>query len=461
MMDKRIEDLKKVYFLGIGGIGMSAVARYLNNSGVEIHGYDRDQTTLTEQLEDEGMKIHYQEDTSLIPGDIELVIYTPAIPSTNREWQYLNTLDLHILKRSEALKVILADKKVIGVAGTHGKTSTSSMLAHLLHSQGFESSAFIGGILKNYDSNFIYGDSDWAIVEADEYDRSFLRLYPEVAIIQAMDADHLDIYGDKSSIVDSFQQFTFQIKEGGSLWVRDDINEFWSNQEWLEALEVKNINVKKFGFDNHGCDLHAHDIEKKNGEMQFVMQDDKDKWICKLIMPGRHNIYNATAASAVALQLGLNKENVINGLASFEGIKRRYEILYNEGGVTMIDDYAHHPVEIAAAIEATKRHFPDRHLTVIFQPHLYTRTRDFKEGFASSLDQADRVKLLDIYPARELPIEGVSTQMIIDLMENEEVTLYSKETLVESIEPEEIDVLLVLGAGDIDKLLTKILNKLK
>lgn len=458
---KNIEHMKKVYFLGIGGIGMSAVARYLNRSGVSIYGYDRDETILTKQLSAEGMNIHYDCDIKLIPDDIELFIYTPAIPKTNEEWVYLNTLDLPILKRSEALKIILSNKKVIGVAGTHGKTSTSSMLTHLLHSQGFEVSGFIGGILKNYDSNFVFGNSDWAIVEADEYDRSFLRLYPEIAIIQAMDADHLDIYGDKASILDSFKQFTLQVKEGGTVWVKDDISDFWGNQGWIDELIKSNITVKKFGFDNRDCDLNSSEIHKTDGKMHFTMHNDEATWSCELVMPGRHNVYNATAAAAVGLQLGLHPENIQNGLQSFEGIKRRYEILLNRPDLTVIDDYAHHPVEIEAAIEATKAHFPNRKVTVAFQPHLFTRTQDFKEGFAAALDKADRICLLDIYPARELPIEGVTTSVIVALMSNPNVELLSKTELIDRLNKEDLDVLLVLGAGDIDKLLKKILIKLK
>ena len=455
-----IESSRHVYFLGIGGIGMSAVARYLNFKGLKVSGYDRDENELTKKLEAEGMVIHYEDDVLLIPKDIDVIIYTPAIPHDQSEYVYLKNSGIPMLKRSEALKAILHDKKVIAVAGTHGKTSTSAMIAHVLHSQGFPASAFIGGILKNYDSNFIFGDSDWVVLEADEYDRSFLRLYPTIAVVQAMDADHLDIYGDKSQIVQSFKDFTLQVQEQGTLYVREGISEFWGQKEWRDALGARDIELQSFGYGCDSCQVTSRSLVQKEGKTTFEICVGSQSVPCSLSMPGLHNVINATAAAAVAWQLGLSLEQISDGLATFSGIQRRFEMIHSSEDIIIIDDYAHHPVEIEAAINATRGHYADRKLTVVFQPHLFTRTRDFKDGFASSLDMADEVILLDIYPARELPIEGVDSGMIKNLMTIKDKKWLSKEEMIQHLNKEEIEVLLILGAGDINKLIPRIKSKL-
>lgn len=455
-----IESCQHIYFLGIGGIGMSALARYLNFKGIKISGYDRDRTELTKKLEAEGMLIHYVDDVEMIPTDIDIVIYTPAIPVDQGEYVHLSSSGIIMLKRSEALKNLLTTKKVIAVAGTHGKTSTSAMIAHVLHSQGVAISAFIGGILKNYDSNFIYGDSDWVVIEADEYDRSFLRLFPDLAVVQAMDADHLDIYGDKDHIVESFRDFTLQIKPNGKLWVRSKISEFWSDENWKEALELNQVGLSAFDYSDLSAAIYSDDLIQANGQTSFDLCIDDQRVRCELQMPGLHNVVNATGAAAIALQMGLSLDQIAQGLASFKGIQRRFEFVHRSEELVIIDDYAHHPVEIEAAIKGTRSHFPDRKLTVVFQPHLFTRTRDFQDGFAAALDQADEVYLLDIYPARELPIEGVTSELILSLMHLKNKYKSLKEELIVQLDKDQIDVLLILGAGDINKLVSIIKDKL-
>ncbi len=454
-----ISAMKHIYFIGIGGIGMSALARYFLHEGVRVSGYDRDDNTLTRQLMEEGMDVHFEDRGDDLPEDLDLVVYTPAIPDHHGELSYLRSTVIPVLKRSEALKELFWQKRVIGVAGTHGKTSTSAILAHVLHSQGFAMTAFIGGILKNYDSNFIYGDSDWVVVEADEYDRSFLRLYPEIAVVQAMDADHLDIYGEKSAMIDSFRAYTDQIREGGVALIRQGIGEFWSQSEWQKSLSSKGIDVKGFGQEAEAA-VRWTDYHVEDGWTVFTIHHAGELQECRMLMAGAHNINNATAAAGVALHLGLSLEQVAAGLESFRGIERRFEVLRHDT-ITIVDDYAHHPVEIDAAISAARMQYPNRHLTVVFQPHLFTRTRDFQEGFAEALDQADDVVLLPIYSAREEPIDGVTTEIILDRMQSDSKRLLSKEKMIDYLDREKIDVLLTLGAGDINKLLSKILLKLE
>jgi UDP-N-acetylmuramate--alanine ligase len=456
---ERIEECKDVFFLGVGGIGMSAIARYLKFKGINVSGYDRDSNELTKKLEAEGISIHYEDDVSLLPDNIDLIIYTPAIPSDNAEFVYLKQTGIPMLKRSEALKNILAEKKVIAVAGTHGKTSTSAILAHILHSQGFGSSAFIGGLMKNYHSNFLYGNGPWVVVEADEYDRSFLRLHPDIAVIQALDADHLDIYGERQQLLDSFKEFTLQIKEGGTLWMRDNLSDFWQNDNWQKGLESQSVAISGFGEANGDNKVHVSNVSPEGHFVKFELTLGNDKVICHSKMRGFHNVINATAAAAVAFQLGLEPSAIADGISSFEGIERRFELVYEDAQRVLIDDYAHHPVEIDAAVEAVRSNYPDKKLLVIFQPHLFSRTRDFKEGFAAALDKADEVILLDIYPAREKPINGVDSGMIKSLMKMKNNKWLSKDEMINSINKNAKGVILILGAGDINKLIPRIKEK--
>lgn len=456
-----IEECRHVFFLGIGGIGMSAIARYLNYKKIKISGYDRDCNELTKKLEAEGMAIHYTDNVDNIPDHIDLIIYTPAIPKDCAEYVWLKSLGKPILKRSQALQLILANKHVVAVAGTHGKTSTSALLAHILHSQGFESSAFIGGLMKNYHSNFIYGDGDWVVVEADEYDRSFLRLHPDIAVIQALDADHLDIYGKHEEMIESFKAFTKQIKTGGSLWIRSGLDEFWNNSDWQIALKHNGVSYHSFGLSSEGeQNAKLKNVIPSGSKVKFELELGNQTVECVSVMRGVHNALNATAAAAVAHQLGLTLNQIKLGIASFEGIERRFELVLESENCVVIDDYAHHPEEIKAAINTARANYPDKKLTVVFQPHLYTRTRDFKDGFAESLDMADEVLLLDIYPAREIPIAGVDSEMILSLMTIANKKCLSKEGMLDYIDKEKIEVLLLLGAGDINKLIPRIKEKL-
>jgi UDP-N-acetylmuramate--alanine ligase len=451
--------IKTAYFIGIGGIGMSAVARYLNHNGVTVSGYDRDDTPLIRELISEGITIYNEEQIGHVTGDIDMVIYTPAIPETHIELSYCRAHELPLYKRSEALKIILADQQVIAVAGTHGKTSTSAVLSHLLYDAGVSMTGFVGGIIKGYESNFLHTGNDWVVVEADEYDRSFLRLFPTIAVIQAMDADHLDIYGDRQSLIDSFRQFTLQIQSGGSLWVRDDIVDFWEDSTWIDELKQHDIKVWSFGYNQEGLDYGSRSMTCKRGVMSFTF--GKDRTEGQITLPGLHNLYNTTAALAVSSSIGIADENLVKGLQSFSGIRRRYEIVHRSDELVFIDDYAHHPTEITAAINATRDNFPDSRLSVVFQPHLFSRTYDFHIEFAQALDRADQVTLLPIYPARELPVEGVTSALIYDLMTLEHKSMRSMSEWTESWKKQDYEVLLMLGAGDISKLIPKILNMLQ
>ena len=435
-----LKDIKKVYFVGIGGIGMSALARYFNGRGVEVHGYDRTETTLTKKLVSEGMNIHYQEEVSAIPDKIDLVVYTPAIPDTHAELQFFRTNGFPLEKRAAVLGIISRSMKTIAVAGTHGKTSTSTMVTHLLKVGGVDCTSFLGGIAINFVSNFVEGTSDWVVAEADEFDRSFLHLSPDLAIITSMDADHLDIYGDRESLHETgFRAFVKKIKTGGRLWVQRD---------WVgivdDLMEVESYGAEEGQF-------RAEQIHVAEGYFVFdyISPEIAIKGL-KLSMAGKHNVENATAAITIALHLGVSPKAIREGLLSFKGIRRRFEFIYRNEQVAFIDDYAHHPSELNAAINAAKQLYPGKKITGIFQPHLYSRTRDFYDGFAAALDQLDEVLLLDIYPARELPIEGVNSAGIKAKMKNESVRLVEKATLMKELKKTTFDVLLTLGAGDIN-----------
>lgn len=437
---------------------MSAVARYLQHNGVVVSGYDRDDTPLIRELISEGITIYDHEDVDHISGDVDIVIYTPAISETHIELSYCREHKLPLYKRSEALKIILANQQVIAVAGTHGKTSTSAILSHLLHDAAVSMTGFVGGIIKGYESNFLYTGNDWVVVEADEYDRSFLRLFPTIAIIQSMDADHLDIYGDRRALIDSFKQFTLQIQSGGSLWVRDDIADFWNDPNWLDELSGHQIMVRSFGYGRGAIDYSTRAMTCERGRMNFSF--GRGGATGQIDLPGLHNLYNTTAALAVSSSLGIADETLVQGLRSFRGIRRRYDIVHRSEELVIIDDYAHHPTEIAAAINATRENFPDQRLSVVFQPHLFSRTYDFHQEFAQALDAADEVALLPIYPARELPKKGVTSALIYDLMTLDHKSMMTMSEWTESWEKQDYEVLLMLGAGDISKLIPKILNML-
>ncbi len=448
-----MNDIQKVYFIGIGGIGMSALARYFNGRNVAVFGYDKTATTLTKKLEAEGMMIHFEDDTSQIPEGIDLVVYTPAIPDDHRELNYFRKHNFPLKKRAEVLGMISRTQRTIAIAGTHGKTTTTSILTHILHEGGVDCTAFLGGIANNFSSNYVEGKSDWVVVEADEYDRSFLHLTPEVAVILSMDADHLDIYGADEEVKTGFRIFGSQVKDHGKLLV---------NQKWITEYLKKNVvqdKVKTYGLELG--DFYATNIKVVDGYFVFDFKSKmSDIANLQFNLPGHHNIENATAAIAVALGLGVSVDAIRRSLVSFKGIRRRFEIIYRDEKVVYIDDYAHHPSELRAAIHAARVLFPTRKITGIFQPHLFSRTRDFLTEFAEVLSTLDEVILLDIYPARELPIAGVTSEAIYKLITNDAKVLTTKQELLKLLTTRNLEVLMTLGAGDIDTLVLPIKEQL-
>jgi UDP-N-acetylmuramate--alanine ligase len=441
-----LNEIKKIYFIGIGGIGMSAVARYFNERGVEVFGYDKTETTLTKKLAEEGMKIHFEEDLNQIPEGIDVVVYTPAVPATHTELVYFKEEGFEVIKRAEALGIISRGMKTIAIAGTHGKTSTTSITTHVLQEGGVDCSAFLGGIAQDFSSNFVSGKSDWVVVEADEFDRSFLHLDPDIAVITSIDADHLDIYGDHETMLETgFRAFAKKLKPGGELIIQHSLAGYFPGFEGVQAYGVL------------GGTYCAENIRVEDGFFVFDYRNEEQTIPnIKFTLPGRHNIENATAAITIALKLGVKREDIKKALASFKGIKRRFDIVYKDEKVVYIDDYAHHPSELKAAIGAARELFPTRQLTGIFQPHLFSRTNDFAEGFAEALDGLDEVLLLDIYPARELPMKGVTSKIIFDKMELSNKKQLPKEDLLEALEGKEVQVLMTLGAGDIDRFIDPI-----
>jgi UDP-N-acetylmuramate--alanine ligase len=431
--------LRKIYFVGIGGIGMSAIARYFNGLGMEIWGYDKVRTDLTIELENEGMQLHYHEDLSFIPEGIDLVIYTPAIPKDHQELVYFQNNNYTILKRAEVLGLISRNRKTIAVAGTHGKTTTSSILTYILRTCGIDCTAFLGGIAQNYNSNFINGKSEWVVMEADEYDRSFLQLNPEIAIVTSMDADHLDIYGNHDEMKSTYLQFMQQVN--GHLILHNNLE-----------IDRQNFKSTTHSYGSQHADFSCSRLrsEAPNFIFDWSSINEQIKWEdLTFSLAGKHNVENATAAIAVARLLGCEEQKIRQALRTFRGIWRRFEWVFTSPNQVYIDDYAHHPEELRAAIRASRSLFPGRKITGVFQPHLYSRTRDFVDGFASALDELDEIILLDIYPARELPIEGVSSKIIFDLMKKQNKVIVSKTELISKLKEYNIEILMTLGAGDI------------
>lgn len=433
---------------------MSAIARYFIAHGKRVSGYDKTKTLLTETLEQEGMYIHYDDEINLIPTDIDTVIYTPAIPADHKGLGHLKTLGLPLMKRSEALGLLSNDKRSVAIAGTHGKTTTSSMTAHVLKVGGIDVSAFLGGITADYNSNFLIGKSDVVVLEADEYDRSFLRLSPYIAAILSMDPDHLDIYGDKDEMVEGYKAFAGKIRDNGSLIIKTGLLDKFTLNELAELTE-RNINVYEFGV-NEG-QIQLSNIGVEGGKFVFDYQGLGHHFQKVFLnMPGRHNVENACVAISAAILCGVDEDKIRKAMAEFKGIQRRFEKIVDQKDFVYIDDYAHHPSELKAAIDAAKTLYPDKKITGIFQPHLYSRTRDFVEGFAAELDKLDEVILMDIYPARELPIEGVTSEIVFDLLKNKNKTLVTKATLMEVLKDKHPEILMTLGAGDIDTFVPKI-----
>jgi UDP-N-acetylmuramate--alanine ligase len=440
----KLEAVNKLYFVGIGGIGMSALARYFAKRGCLVCGYDKTRTALTLALEEEGISIDYTDDAAVLPPSFEcndpdsMVVYTPAVPKNSSILNFFKDGGFTLKKRSEVLGLISAGQFCIAVAGTHGKTTTSSIIAHLLKSSGFDCTAFLGGIATNYNSNFLLGENDVVVVEADEYDRSFLTLHADIAVITSMDADHLDIYGDALHLEESFKLFAGQVKPGGTLIVK-------------EGLPITNGTSYSLDRTADKRGLHVR-IEEGSFVFDYAEQniDLKD---LRMLLPGRHNVENAVAAIAVALQLGIEPTKIKQSLESFMGVKRRFEYIVRSHEHVYIDDYAHHPEELRACFQAVRQLFPERKLTVVFQPHLFTRTRDFADEFAEVLSTVDDLLLLEIYPARELPLEGVDAAWLLDKIDLESKVRCGKDEVLEHIKQRNPELLLTVGAGDVDTLI--------
>jgi len=452
---KGVDKIREVYFIGIGGIGMSAIARFFHSKGVKVSGYDKTSTVLTKELESSGIAIHYKEDLDLIPKDVQLVVYTPAVPKDHKELIYYQQHGNKVVKRSDVLQLISEGSFNICIAGTHGKTTITTMVAHLLRDTGFGCNAFLGGISVNYGTNFWSDPKNVCVIEADEYDRSFLKLSPDIAIVTAMDADHLDIYGTAESVEKAFIDFSKKVKPEGLL-----VRQFGLKR----GKDLKADRQLTYSVQNDAADVYATNIRMMNGSYEFdVMMKDNMLDNVVLNMGGMHNVENVLAAITVASSLGIENKKIKKAVESFKGVKRRFEYIIKTKDLVFIDDYAHHPEELRALINGAKTLFKQRKCTVIFQPHLYTRTRDFADGFAEVLNMADEVILLPIYPARELPIEGVTSQLLLDKMKNESKRIKTKEEVLDwikneyakNIDKEFGNIVITAGAGDIDTLVPK------
>lgn len=464
-----LNKIHSVYFLGIGGIGMSALARYFNAMGKRVAGYDKTSTKLTNELIAEGIEIHFEDHIRNIPKYIKelpydidniLIVFTPAVPLDHSEYVFFNLNGFNIKKRAEVLGMITESAHTIAVAGTHGKTTTSSLTAHILKSAGLDPSAFLGGITQNYNTNLLLSSNlksnnqqqttnNYVVVEADEYDRSFLTLHPEIAVITSVDADHLDIYGDKNHVEESFSLFAKQVK----------------SKLILKKSIVGKVNAElkpiTYAVNDESADYFAQNIKIDNGFYHYEIVTPVSVFENIVMgLPGLHNVENSVAAVAIACQLNISEEIIRKALASFKGVKRRFDYHIKTDKLVFIDDYAHHPEELKATISSAKEMYPGKKITGIFQPHLFSRTRDFADDFARSLDLLDECILMEIYPARELPIEGVSSQMLLNKMKSANKSICQKTDLIEEVGKREIEVLMTMGAGDIDTFVESIKNEL-
>ena len=453
-----LKDIKAVYFIGAGGIGMSALVRYFIRSGLVVAGYDKTPSVLTRQLEKEGALIHYEENVDEIPHLCKnpgqcLVVYTPAIPTEHKELQYFRENGFEIQKRAQVLGTLTRQMKGLCVAGTHGKTTTSSMCAHILHQSHIDCNAFLGGITKNYGTNYIVSDSNYVVIEADEFDRSFHWLSPWMSVITSTDPDHLDIYGTKEAYLESFRHYTELIQPGGTLIIHRD----------LEMKEHLQDGVQRYDYALNEGDFHAENIKIEDGEITFDFISPIE---CvpnvQLGQPIPINIENGIAAMAMAQLVGCTAQELRIGMKTYGGVDRRFDFKIKTPERVFLSDYAHHPMEIYQSARSIRQLYKDRHITAIFQPHLYTRTRDFYQEFADALSQLDEVILTDIYPAREQPIEGVTSKLIYDrLAPGVEKQLISMDEVIPLVKSRSFDVLIVLGAGDLDNLVPQITNILK
>jgi UDP-N-acetylmuramate--alanine ligase len=457
-----LKDCRSVYFLGIGGIGMSALARYFHRLGIKVSGYDKTATVLTGELEAEGMSVHYEENPDLIPADVNLVVYTPAIPKDNKEFLQITRKKIIMKKRSEVLGMIAQEYCTFAVAGTHGKTTTSTLLAHILKTAGCGMVAFLGGISKNYSTNFLAPDTipvqgqkpngkkDFLVAEADEFDRSFLQIYPWAAIITSMDDDHLDIYKNTADLRKAFHEFASQVQPGGMLILKKGLP--------LKPVSDLDITTRTYSMKS-GADYFPENIRKVNDHFEFDLVTPSKRYSeITLGLPGRFNLENAVAASALALETGIGEHAVREALSTFKGVRRRFDFRIRRDDFIYIDDYAHHPQELSACIRAVREIYPGRRITGVFQPHLFSRTKDFMDSFARSLELLDDLILLDIYPARENPIPGVTSQALLERVKMDHSMLCSPKNFLTELEKMHPEVLLTLGAGDIDQWTGKIVS---
>jgi len=448
----KLDTIKNIYFIGIGGIGMSALARYFVSKGCKVSGYDKTETILTHALTELGIQIHYEDNIDLIDINASVVVYTPAIPESHSELTYYRSNGYEVVKRSDVLGWITEGTVNICVAGTHGKTTVSTMIAHLLRDSGYGCTAFLGGIAANYNTNFWSSDNNVVVVEADEYDRSFLKLHPSVAVITSMDADHLDIYKTAEAFEDAFVSFSEKVKAGGLLLAKKGL---------AREASFDTSKLVTYSLNGTGASIYAKDITVVNGAYCFTAVGPS--WQIEelvLNMGGLHNIENALVAISVAVHLGIDSEKIKIALANFAGVKRRFEYLVKTNEQVLIDDYAHHPAELAALISGVRSLYSNQKLTLVFQPHLFSRTQDLCDGFADSLSAADEVVLLPIYPARELPIPGVTSEMIAHKMTHKNVVLLEKEAVSDWVKKQQPKLLVMAGAGDIDVLIRNIKNDL-
>ncbi|WP_221389868.1 UDP-N-acetylmuramate--L-alanine ligase [Dyadobacter sp. NIV53] len=452
---------KYIYFVGIGGIGMSALARWFKANGFQVAGYDKTLTTLVKTLIDEGIEVNLEDEVTAIPAefienpDLTLIVYTPAVPVQHKQMLYFRDNNFLILKRSQVLGMLTKNLRTIGVAGTHGKTTTSSIIAHILRHADVNSTAFLGGITQNYGTNLLLNtptdnlEEVLCVVEADEFDRSFLTLFPEIAVVTSTDADHLDIYHQHEAMLDSFKEFVSQIDENGVLFMKNGL-------DLASSTKAKVLTYSLSDGDYYADNIR---IEKARFVFDLVYPDGRIGDVA-MVIPGYHNIENSLAAGAVALYLGVAPETIKEALENYRGVKRRFEYQIETGNKVYIDDYAHHPAEIEAFLTSVRALYPGRHITAIFQPHLFSRTRDFADGFAKSLSLADRLLLLEIYPARELPIEGVNSEMLLEKVSILDKNLIAKHELLELLPIITTDIVVTIGAGDIDTLIGPIKNVL-
>lgn len=453
----KLNEYRRIYFLGIGGIGMSALARYCVLQGIEVEGYDRTSTHITDELAATGIMISFEDDPGAVVALPELVIYTPAIPEESHLKKFFLEKGIAMIKRSEALQRITEGVDTIAVAGTHGKTTTSCMISYLLRECGIRHTAILGGVSSNYQSNFILDSDALVVVEADEYDRSFLRLHPKWVVLTAMDPDHLDIYGTYEDMLEGYRDFLRQIQPGGFLLYRHDLTPLIGN-DVFHSLDANDVETFSFGLDQGFYQTRKLRVENSVWHWDMVTPWGTIRDLA-LTMPGRHNVLNAVAACALVLKLGGQEKALRNALSGFLGVSRRFEIRYRDADHILIDDYAHHPEELVAAITAAKETY-QKPVTGIFQPHLYSRTRDLAQGFAEALDLLDVPVIIDIYPAREKPIEGVSSQTIFDLMKNPNKKWIRGDEWMTWVTEQKPEVLMTLGAGDLDKHIPDLIGKL-